>query len=924
MDPLTSVMLRATWLALLAVALVASGLGRAAAVIAEVRPLNGAPALFIDGRPANGLLFSCGPSPSPRVVGGALVLANSRGYYSRRSVRTTANFGGDFTLEATLTVRELTGSSGNVSLWVNETAAGSYFLSLSEVEGERVLTLWKAGPGGWEFGKWLTHPLAWTEGTPVRVQLDLRGGHLAVSADGALIAERDDPEPLPPGPLKVSVYHVVGAIDDLRITRPDGSVVLADDFSAARSDVWQGVASGDVPSFEEVGLSIAMVDLNLEHIWPGPGSYDFDAIDRQVANFVALNPGCRLFMRLRLNPPAWWTAAHPDDIATYQRPGEAQGGRLSYASFSSPRWRQDTGEALRAALRRIMAGEHAERFVGFNLLYAFGPEWEHPCSDMFLDFSPVNIAQYREWLRAQYPTDEALAAAWHQPDATLADASPPPAQERLRGDFYELRDPARGGQRVADYLRFTDESVVDAIAHMAGIVKAETQRRCVVVAHYGYHFEGYDGFDRINYHERGHHAIDRFLALGDIDGSGSAYQYRVRQAGGSTVPITTVASLRLHGKLYWLEDDTRTHLSSPTSSYGRAANLWESVNILKRNAAAAIAEASPMWYLDFEGNWHADPQIMRTIGQIRRIADQALARDRRRNAEIAVIVNQRTVRYLRSSTALWLPVLCHEYFEELPRIGAPFDSYVIEDLAREDMPDYKLYLRLDTFALNERERELVRDQVLGRGHTVLWHYAPGYITEDALSDQAMSEIAGMRLSALDAGGWPRAMLADLQQPMTRGLPPGLAWGPKLPIGPLITCTDPEAQVLAMQHAVPGTTPDGRFKLGDVFEPGMAVKDMGEWTSVWCGVPPVPAPLLRGIARAAGVHIYDDAEDFVCANSAMVALHTRYAGERTIRLPRRCRVVDAFTGEQVGADIDSFTVPLRRYETRMWWLEDPAR
>ena len=920
MDQLAAMLLRAVPLAVMALAVVITAASRADAATAEVRALNGAPALFIDGQPANGLLFSCGPSPSPRVVDGALVLSNSPGYYARRSLRTVADLGADFTLEATLTIRELTGSGGNIALWVNETEAGSYFLSLSEVEGQRVLTLWKAGPGGWEFDRWVTHPLAWTEGAPVRVKLELRGDHLAVSADDALIAERDDPEPLPPGPLKVSVYHSSAAVDDLRVSRSDGSVALADDFAAVRSDVWQGLVSADVPSFEDVGLRIAMVDLNLEHVWLGPDRYDFDAIDRQVANFAALSPRSRLFMRLRLNPPGWWTAAHPDEIAAYRRLSEPREGTLRYASFSSPTWRQETGAALRAALRRIMAGEHADRFVGFNLLYAFGPEWEHPCSDMFLDFSPVNVEQYRAWLRAKYPTDEALAAAWNEPAATLATAAAPPPEERVRGDFYELRDPARSGRRVADYFRFTDESVVDAIAHMAAIVKAETQRRCVVVAHYGYHFEGYDGFDRINYNERGHHAIGRFLALEDIDGSGSAYQYRVRQAGGSTVPITTVASLRLHGKLYWLEDDTRTHLSSPTASYGRAANMWESVNILKRNAAEAIAEASPMWYLDFEGNWHADPEIMRTVEQIRRVADEALTRDRSRNAEIAVIVNQRTVRYLRSSTALWLPVLCHEYFEELPRIGAPFDSYIIDDLARDDMPEYRLYLMLDTFALNERERELVRDKVLGRGHTVLWHYAPGYITDDGLSDEAMSEIAGMQLSALDVGGWPRTMLSDLQHPMTRGLPPGLAWGPKLPFGPLITCTDSDAQVLAMQHAVPGTTPDGRFKLGDVFEPGLAVKEMGDWTSVWCGVPPVPSALLRGIARAAGVHIYDDAEDFVCANSAMVAVHARYAGERTIRLPRRCRVVDAFTGEEVGANIDSFTVPLRKYETRMWWLE----
>ncbi len=920
MDQLAHVIMRAAPVVLACAALLTASCSGAGAAQAEVRPLNGAPALFVDGRPATGLMFSCGPSRPPFVSGGGLHLTNSPGYYASRSVRTVADFGGDFTLEATVTVAELTGDGGNIAFWVNETDKGSYFLSLSEVDDEPVLTLWKAGPGGWQFDKWITHPLGWTEGTPVRLRLELRGGHLSLSADDELIGEVDDPEPLPPGPLKISVYHSTSTVADLRVARGDGSVILEDDFSRVRADAWQGIASGDVPSFEDVGLRIAMVDLRLEQFWRGAGSYDFDALDRQVAGFAALNPGCHLFMRLMLNPPGWWTAAHAEDIAVYRKLGGGEEGRLKYASFSSPTWRRETGDALGDVLRHVLAGEHAERFIGFNLLYAFGPEWEHPCSDMFLDFSPVNVQQFRAWLREQYANVEALAQAWHQPEVTFDTATVPPVEDRVQGDFYELMDPALKGRRIADYIRFTDESVVDAIAHMAGIVKAETERECVVLAHYGYHFEGYDGFDRVNYNERGHHAISRFLGLEDIDGTGSAYQYRVRQAGGSTVPITTVASLRLHGKMYWLEDDTRTHLSSPTSSYGRARDLWESVNILKRNAAAAVAEASPMWYLDFEGHWHNHPEIMRTVEQVRRIADEALTRDRRRNAEIAVIVNQRTVRYLRSSTALWLPVLCHEYFEELPRIGAPFDSYIIEDLARDDMPEYKLYILLDTFALNEGEKQLLRDKVLGRDHTVLWHYAPGYITQTGLSDAAMSEITGIELRALDVGGSPRAMLSDLQHPMTRDCPPGLTWGTKLPVGPIITCADPIAQVLGMQHCAPGTTPAGRFKVGDVFEPALAVKDMGDWTSVWCGVPPMPSTLLRNIAAAAAVHIYDAAEDFVCANNVMVAVHTRYAGERTIRLPRRCRVVDAFTGEEIGADIDSFTADLQRYETRMWWLE----
>ena len=109
---------------------------------------------------------------------GQLRLANSPGGYAGRSVRTADPLSREITLEATVTVDECTGSGTNIALWLHETERGSYFLSLSEVGGENVLTLWKAGPGAWTFEKWITHPLKWAEGTPVRIKLQVSGAEL--------------------------------------------------------------------------------------------------------------------------------------------------------------------------------------------------------------------------------------------------------------------------------------------------------------------------------------------------------------------------------------------------------------------------------------------------------------------------------------------------------------------------------------------------------------------------------------------------------------------------------------------------------------------------------------------------------------------------------------------------------------------------
>ena len=76
---------------------------------------------------------------------------------------------------------------------------------------------------------------------------------------------------------------------------------------------------------------------------------------------------------------------------------------------------------------------------------------------------------------------------------------------------------------------------------------------------------------------------------------------------------------------------------------------------------------------------------------------------------------------------------------------------------------------------------------------------------------------------------------------------------------------------------------------------------------------------RQKARDAGVHVYTDAGDQVLAERELLAVHAANAGERTIALPRRCAVADAFDGAVLGTDVDRFRVSLRAGETAVWRL-----
>ncbi len=64
----------------------------------------------------------------------------------------------------------------------------------------------------------------------------------------------------------------------------------------------------------------------------------------------------------------------------------------------------------------------------------------------------------------------------------------------------------------------------------------------------------------------------------------------------------------------------------------------------------------------------------------------------------------------------------------------------------------------------------------------------------------------------------------------------------------------------------------------------------EWTSVYLASPDIPAPVLRGIARHAGVHLYSEDGDVLYATPELLSVHTVSGGKRTFRLPGQVEIV----------------------------------
>jgi hypothetical protein len=142
-------------------------------------------------------------------------------------------------------------------------------------------------------------------------------------------------------------------------------------------------------------------------------------------------------------------------------------------------------------------------------------------------------------------------------------------------------------------------------------------------------------------------------------------------------------------------------------------------------------------------------------------------------------------------------------------------------------------------------------------------------------------------------------VTDFTHPITAGLPQDLVWGTNSKLCPIFYLDDPAARVLGEVVFAQGSC-----------KPGMGVKVFPEWTSIYVAAPNLPAPLLRGVARFASVHLYSPDGDVLYATRELLGLHTVSGGERTVHLPREVETVyDLFGRQPLARNASEFRATL---------------
>lgn len=655
--------------------------------------------------------------------------------------------------------------------------------------------------------------------------------------------------------------------------------------------------------YRQSGINQLSVILGLESAWSGPGRYDWSGLDSYLAKLLSLNPDAYFLPRLQLNAPRWWEDAHREELVRYGLPVVERehrmkerfseggfnwrAGRDTYdPSLASEVWIEDASALLRSYLRHVEGSPLRSRMMGYHIASAMTSEWHYIGSRYLPDYSG--------------PMERKIGKI------------PAPAQ-RMNTTAGLFRDPEKEGEVIEFYRKF-HENTAEAILHFARIVKEETRRRVVCGTFYAYLMEN------VMIQEAGHLAPETVLASPDIDFIASPYTYqhgnvpgkgrwesdlvdgagnwlgRARGEGGDGGYRVPVESVKRHGKLFIVEWDPSTYLEPVKCTEGGSGSRTRegTLHILQRDMGRMLASGIGGWFLDFghltppfgaRRGWYDDGPIIEEIRRFTDLGRKYSGLDAGSVSRIAAVLDAKSF----FATQHWkaekpwkgfgiaVTDFINHWFvnsqaRTFHRMGSPMDFLFRDDLAPDDAKRYGLFFMVNQFYLDDGElgglKRLFRDS----GATVVWYYAPGFVSPDRLDLERMQDLTGFHFRVIRKKG-PMYIRTAIPAG-ERGLESH--FGVKSERQPRFVVTDEDARVLGWW--------------ADRKEVAFAMKNHDGYTSVYVGAAPVPVHVLRWLVREAGVPLWSDRPDIVTATRGSTCIVATEDGERTLRCPCPQRMV----------------------------------
>jgi hypothetical protein len=480
---------------------------------------------------------------------------------------------------------------------------------------------------------------------------------------------------------------------------------------------------------------------------------------------------------------------------------------------------------------------------------------------------------------------------------------------------------------------------------MAAGIKQVSNGKCFVIAYYGYDFALSD--HRLT--GSGHLDLSSLLRCKDLDAVSSPYQYiqSARQPEGRMTVHGPQDSVTLRGKMWVVEDDSRTALSAPGNFDRYVTDATSTVNLLRRNLYTSMLKKSAMYYFDLAGTgWFGRNDTARNIAITDAIwgnTSHALSQWKfmLERTSTTTPIQPEVAIFVDELSAAARPLLGLGDFEksllqlpwqDIAGIGAPIRVYLLSDLLQSNFSakGIKMAILLNAAMVSAKLRDAIKaklqhaNDVIHR--TVAWVYAPALFDADVCMGaggclpnvSAASELVGMELN-MSLSPSPLTVSWQLDNTILNKTWNDGGWNDRGfgPISPWLSC---DSDTILGRYGDPG-------RFGAPGPPAVCLgkhSGLGSSTAVFVGAPRPPVSLWRTLAKTAGVHLYtadaDSVDDGDTVHADAVETGGRgllfHAGSgtpraRLVALPRMLTVVSEW-GDVVCAPTSpcqSFSTPV---------------
>jgi len=436
-------------------------------------------------------------------------------------------------------------------------------------------------------------------------------------------------------------------------------------------------------------------------VWRGIGKYDFESLDKQHDDVLAVNGEAEFICMIDLNTPIWLHR----QLAARGQSSESESFTMLSCACANPNWRSATTDYLEAMIQHLEA-RYGDRVKAYLLACGMTDEW--------MDYSagaagPAKARAWKEWNRAHGKAER-----------------PVPAPERLEQSGDLLRDPATELD-IVDYARFTGDLIADTVLGFAAKTRSLIPKQRQIGMFFGYILEL--AHSRLVW--SGHLEYERLYVSPDIDFFISPGTYSDRPMGGGSGFMVPNGTRLLHGKNFLHEIDHRT----PT--YNCKIDDFVSIGWmvpwkdqketdagLKREFALATINQTSLWCFDMWGGVFTPPETMKLVEQSKRIWDKYTASPLKSRAEVALVVDPQSARYLNDHHAD-IAQIYQGTRNKLNRLGAPFEVFSFNDLPLVDLSSYKFFVFPGLFEVTPAKLDVLKRHVFNAGRAALFVHAPG-------------------------------------------------------------------------------------------------------------------------------------------------------------------------------------------------------